>query len=143
MFVGYGFGLFFLFFAAIWLVTIGGLILGISAIISVARTPPEAFGPWWDNTRQLWLIGIAVGFVVPFGALIAGIMWFSSGRASLRAGYGVAGRPFWAGPPKPPPLPPPGYSGAPGYPGFPGYPPAPGYPAAPGYPPGPPPPPGS
>jgi hypothetical protein len=112
------FSAFFLFFGLIWLAAFGGLVLGISALISVARTPTEAFGPWWDNTRQLWLIGIAVGFVIPFGMLIAGIMWFSSGRAPLRAGHGYAGRPFWAGPPKPQPtLPPPGWPGyaPPGY----------------------------
>jgi hypothetical protein len=128
------FSVFFLFFGLIWLAAIGGLVVGISALISVARTPTEMFGPWWDNTRQLWLVGIAVGFVVPFGTLIAGIMWFSSGRAPLRAGRGYAGRPFWASPPKPQPGPPP--------PGWSGYPPtgyAPGYPS--GYAPPPPPPP--
>jgi hypothetical protein len=118
------FGLFFGFFMAIWLVGFGALVLAIAALISVAKTPTEFFGPWWDNTKQTWIIGIAVSFVIPFGTLIAGIMWFNSGRAPLRAGHGVAGRPFWAGPPKPPPaMPPPGW---PGYnPGPYGYPPAP------------------
>jgi hypothetical protein len=106
------FGLFFGVIALLWLAGFGGLIIGISALISVARTPTEAFGPWWDNTRQMWLIGIAVSFVIPVGSLITGIMWFSSGRGPLRAGYGYAGRPFWSGPPKPPPsLPPPGWPG--------------------------------
>jgi hypothetical protein len=111
MVVPAAFSLFFVFFALISLAGIAGLVLGVSALISVAGTPTEAFGPWWDNTRQLWLIGIAVAFVVPFGTLIAGIMWFSSGRAPLRAGHGFAGRPFWAGPPKPPPVAPPGWPG--------------------------------
>lgn len=114
---------FFVAFALAWLTLMGGVVLAIAALVSVAGTPTEAFGPWWDNTRALWLIGIAVGFVVPFGTLITGIMWFNSGRAPLRAGQGFAGRPFWAGPPKPPP------------PGWPGYPP-PGY--GPGYAPPPP-----
>jgi hypothetical protein len=104
------FGLFFGVFALIWLTGVAGFVLGIAALISVARTPTDAFGPWWDNTRQMWLVGIAIGFVIPFGSLIAAIMWFSSGRAPLRGGHGYAGRPFWAGPPKPPPsMPPPGW----------------------------------
>jgi hypothetical protein len=122
------FGLFFAIFGLIWLAGIAGLVLGVAALISVSRTPTDVFGPWWDNTRQLWLVGIAVSFVIPIGTLITGIMWFSSGRAPLRAGQGYAGRPFWAGPPKPPPLPPP--------PGWPGYAQAPyGYPPPPSAPP--------
>lgn len=112
-------GGFFAVFGVIWLIGIAGLIYGVAALVSVAQTPSEYFGPWWDNTKQLWLIGIAVGFVVPFGTLIAGIHWFNSGKAPLRAGQGVAGRPFWAGPPKPQPPapayapPPPGYGPGP------------------------------
>ena len=107
--------------SCIWLAAFGGLILGIAALISVARMPTEAFGPWWDNTRQTWLIGIAVGFVIPFGTLIAGIMWFTSGRAPLREGSrlrrpAVLGRAAQAGPPLPPP---------PGWPGYGPTPPAP------------------
>lgn len=112
MFAVPAFGAFFIFFGLIWLAGVGGFILGICALVSVGRTPTEWFGPWWDNTKQTWMIGIAVGFVVPFGTLVAGYLWFHSGRAPLRAGYGVAGRPFWAGPPKPvPPPPPPGWPG--------------------------------
>jgi hypothetical protein len=126
------FGLFFGFIMAIWLVAFGGLILTVAALISVARMPSEAFGPWWDNTKQLWVIGLAVSFVVPLGTLIAGIMWFTTGRAPLRAGYPVAGRPFWAGPPKPPPaMAPPGWPGyAPPY-NYPSPPPPPVSPVAP------------
>jgi hypothetical protein len=126
MFAIPAFGLFFLFFGVLWLATFGGVILAIAALISVAKTPSHVFGPWWDNTKQVWLIGIAVGFVVPFGAIVAGFIWFHSGRAPLREGRGYAARPFWAGPPKPPP-------GV-----WPGYPPPPGaYPtAAAPYPPG-------
>jgi hypothetical protein len=128
------FGLFFGFIMAIWLVGFGALILAIAALISVAKTPTEFFGPWWDNTKQTWIIGIAVSFVIPFGTLIAGIMWFNSGRAPLRAGQGVAGRPFWAGPPKPPPaMAPPGWPGY--HPGPYGYPPEPPTPVAPTAPP--------
>jgi len=103
-------------FIAIWLALIvigfGGLAVGVAALIDVARTPTERFGPWWDNTRQAWLIGIAVSFVVPFGPIISGIVWFTGGRSGLRT-TGVAGRPFWGGAPKPPPPPWPPYWGPP------------------------------
>jgi hypothetical protein len=133
MFVFPAFGLFFVLFGLIWLAGISGFILGICALISVSKTPTEYFGPWWDNTKQLWLIGIAVGFVIPFGTLVAGFMWFNSGRAPLREGRGYADRPFWAGPPKPAPLgPPPGWgSYAPPPYAYPPPPPAPMAPTAP------------
>jgi hypothetical protein len=108
--VGAGAGLlFFLFFGFVFLTAIGGLVIGVAAIINVATTPAERFGPWWDNTKQMWLIGIAVGYVIPLGTIIAGIAWFTGGRRGLST-YGVAGRPFWAGPPKPAPI-----AGPPGY----------------------------
>jgi hypothetical protein len=100
---------FFFLFGAIWLVFGAMYIAGIAALISIARQPTEAFGPWWDNTKQTWIIGTAVAFFVPFGPLIAGISWFSGGKAPLRRGAPQAGRPFWSGPPKPPPYPPYGY----------------------------------
>jgi hypothetical protein len=107
--VASGFGV----FIAIWLVFavigFGGLVLGVAALIDVARTPIERFGPWWDNTRQAWLVGIAVSFALPFGSIITGIVWFAAGRPGLRT-TGVAGRPFWAGAPKPAPPPWPPYS---------------------------------
>jgi hypothetical protein len=132
MFLLPAFGLFFVFFAVLWLATFGGIVLAICALISVARTPTPFFGPWWDSTKQTWLIGIAVGFLVPFGALVTGFIWFHTGRAPLRAGQGYAARPFWAGPPKPPPGVWPGYPPPPGtYPPAP-YPPAPTAPADPG-----------
>jgi hypothetical protein len=126
----------FVIIGVVWLVGIASFVLGIAALISVARHPSEAFGPWWDNTRSTWLIGIAVSFVLPFGTLVTGIAWFKNGAMPLRRRIGPAGRPFWSGPAKPyPPYGAPGYP-PPGYP--PGYPP----PAAPGFtpPPGPPPP---
>jgi hypothetical protein len=119
---------FFFFFGAIWLVFGAMYIAGIAALVSIARQPTDAFGPWWDNTKQVWIIGTAVAFFIPFGPLIAGISWFSGGKAPLRRGAPPAGRPFWSGPPKPPPYPPYGYQ-PPGYPP-PGYPP-PDNPAAP------------
>jgi hypothetical protein len=131
---GAGFGVFLLVWLVLAMVGFGGFIVGVVALIDVAQTPVERFGPWWDNSRQTWIIGIAVSFVLPVGPLVAGILWLGGGRRGLRAS-GVAGRPFWAGPPKPPPAwgpTPPVWSGPPG----PRPPPAP--PGPPG-PPGPPP----
>lgn len=109
-----------LFFVGILLVSFVMYGFGIAALISIARKPAEAFGPWWDNTKQIWIIGIAVSFLVPLGSLISGIMWFTAGNGPLRHGLPTAGRPFWSGPPKPPPYtypPPPGSPpGPPPYP---------------------------
>ena len=110
---GGAFALFFVFWLVLMVVGLGGLAVGIAALINVGSTPIEAFGPWWDNTRQMWIVGIAVSFLVPLGPLIAGILWFTSGRRELRD-HGIAGRPFWAGAPRPqPPWPPAGVPPAP------------------------------
>lgn len=131
-----GFGAFFFVWLVIMLGSVAGLICGAAALISIAQTEVDRFGPWWDNTKTSWLLGVAVGFVVPFGTLVTGIYWFWKGRAPLTT-TGLVERPFWAGPPKPPPLQPPwGYAPQPPYPPqYPGYP-----PQHPGYPPHPPPP---
>jgi hypothetical protein len=100
-----GFGIFAVFLFLIPLLALSSIGLGVAALVSISRTPIEAFGPWWDNTRQTWLVGVAVSFVIPLGNVIAGIVWFSSGRAPLRNGQGYVARPFWSGPPKPPPPP--------------------------------------
>jgi hypothetical protein len=97
-----GFGAFFLIFTVLMVVGFGGFVLGVVALIDVSQTPVERFGPWWDNTKQTWIIGLAVAFVVPLGPLIGGIAWYRSGKPALRA-TGVAGRPFWAGAPRPAP----------------------------------------
>jgi hypothetical protein len=97
-----GFGLFMVVWLGVVALSLGGFLVGVVALIDVAQTPVDRFGPWWDNTRQIWIIGIAVSFLIPAGSLVAGILWFSGGRRGLRA-TGVAGRPFWAGAPKPPP----------------------------------------
>jgi hypothetical protein len=104
--------LFFLVWGGMMLATFGGVALGIAAIVSAARLPDAAFGPWWDNLKSTWLIGLAVGFLVPFGSLVLGGYWFFSARRPL-ATTGLVARPFWSGPPKPPPPawgpPPPGW----------------------------------
>src|SRR5450432_1110883 len=108
---GIGFGIAFsAFFVGMFVLFAVVYGVGIAALISIARTPDVLFGPWWDNTKQVWILGIAVSFFVPLGSLISGIMWFTTGKGPLRHGSHTAGRPFWTGPPKPPPymyLPPP------------------------------------
>ena len=106
LFIAGGFSAFIVIWLVLAAVGFGGFVLGVIALIDVARTPLERFGPWWDNTRQVWLIGIAVSFALPFGPFITGIVWFASGRSGFHT-TGVAGRPFWAGAPKPPPAWPP------------------------------------
>ena len=102
MWAGAGFGVFLLFWLTLVILGFAGFLVGVIALIDVAQSPVERFGPWWDNTRQVWIIGIAVSFALPFGPLITGILWFTGGRRGLRS-VGVAGRPFWAGAPKPGP----------------------------------------
>jgi hypothetical protein len=121
-------GLFWL-IALLWLAALATYAVGIAALVSIARLPTEAFGPWWDNTRTTWIIGIVISFILPFGPLVTGIMWFANGAVPLRHGQPQAGRPFWAGPvkPYPPYMPPPGYQPPYGQPPL-GYPPPPGFP---------------
>jgi hypothetical protein len=96
-----------IFFILVWLLFmggfLGGVVIGIAALISAARLPAQAFGPWWDNTKTAWLLGIAVSYMIPFGMWVSGIYWFTRGRREHRQ-TGIAGRPFWVGPPKPQPL---------------------------------------
>jgi hypothetical protein len=100
-------------FFVVWFVLVFGSIaaflIGVIALIQAAQMPAEAFGPWWDNTKSGWLLGMAVSYALPLGSLVTGVYWFRTGRRQLAA-TGVVGRPFWLGPPKPPPVyPPPGY----------------------------------
>lgn len=97
-----GVGAFLLVWSLLMIGSFGGMICAVAALISISRTDVDAFGPWWDNIKTPWLLGVAVGFVVPFGALIAGVYWFWKGRAPL-ATTGLVARPFWVGPPKPAP----------------------------------------
>ena len=111
-----GFGVFFVIWFALVIGSLVGMICAVAALISISKTNADAFGPWWDNTKTPWLVGIAVGFVVPFGTMVTGVYWFSKGRAPL-ATTGLVARPFWVGPPKPPPPQPPwGYLPYPPYP---------------------------
>lgn len=116
-------GLFVSGFMIIWALlffgSIGGLIAGVLALISVAQTPTPAFGPWWDNTKNAWLLGIGISYLIPFGLWFTAIYWFRTGKRGLDRD-GLVGRPFWSGPikPYPPPAPwypPPAYGPAPGW----------------------------
>jgi hypothetical protein len=101
-----GLGLFFVVWLVLFVGSFAGIVFGVAALISISQLDATAFGPWWDNTKTPWLLGIAVSFVIPFGSLVTGIYWFWMGRPPLRT-TGVVLRPFWVGPPKPmPPWPP-------------------------------------
>jgi hypothetical protein len=121
---GLFFGGFFALFFFIWVVAFASYGMGIAALISIARQPDDAFGPWWDNTKQSWIVGVVISFLLPFGTLVSGIAWFTAGKGPRRQGQYLLGRPFWSGPPKPMPYPygqPPGPFG----PGGPQHPPPP------------------
>jgi hypothetical protein len=110
-----GFGALFAVWAVVMATSIGGMICAIAALVSISRMHPDAFGPWWDNTKTTWMVGLAVSFLVPFGAVVVGVYWFWKGKEPLPA-TGMVARPFWAGPPKPMPMPmyPPGSYPPPG-----------------------------
>lgn len=114
-----GIGVFFAVWSLMALASVGGMICAVAALISVGRTDANAFGPWWDNTKNAWLLGLAVSFAIPMGTLIGGVYWFWKGRPPI-ATTGQALRPFWIGPPKPAPYPTYGYPQGPyqpcGYP---------------------------
>ena len=124
-----GFGALFVVWAIVMTASIGGMICAIAALVSISQMHADAFGPWWDNTKTTWMVGLAVSFLVPFGAVVVGVYWFWKGKEPLPT-TGMVARPFWAGPPKPMPMyppagfPPPGGYGPPG-----AYGPAGGYPA--------------
>ncbi|HVF04328.1 MAG TPA: hypothetical protein VNA20_05780 [Frankiaceae bacterium] len=103
MLLGFEFvGLFFL----IFLLSVVPLAFWIYSLVEVSRAPDAAFGPPWDNAKNMWLIGLAVSVVLPAGAIVTTVLWWTQGHGALRAGRPVP-RPFWA--PKPAYAPPPGY----------------------------------
>jgi len=75
------------------------LVVHIWAIVDVSNARDEVFGPPWDNSKQAWLTGLAVAFMIPFGHLVAPILWWTQVRGPRKRGAPV-GRPFWmTGPP--------------------------------------------
>jgi hypothetical protein len=120
------FGTFMLvFFGILMLLVVVPLVIHIWAMVDVSQGRNEEFGPPWDNSKQAWLMGLAIGFFVPFGHIVAPILWWVQVRGPRKRGE-QAGRPFWM---QARPMPP-GMYGQPGY-GQPGYGP-PGY-GPPGY----------
>lgn len=95
----------FLFVLLLVLVPVG---LTIYALVDVSRTPDPAFGPPWANGKNAWTLGLALAFVVPFGTIVGPVLWWTQGRAALRAGRPVP-RPFWSPAPAVPPPPFPHY----------------------------------
>jgi hypothetical protein len=94
-------------FFAFWFFLVFALILiplgfTVWALIDVVRAPDAAFGPPWDNAKGMWILGMALGFVVPMGTVVAPILWWTQVRPALRAGQPVP-RPFWAPRPSYPP----------------------------------------
>ena len=84
----------------------------VYSLVEVSRAPEPAFGPPWDNCRNMWLLGLGVSVLIPVGALVTTILWWTQGHSALRHGAPVP-RPFWAPRPSypyappPPPVPPP------------------------------------
>ena len=97
-------GAFGLFFAVVLLLAVVPMVFWLIALIEVARAPEPAFGPPWDNSKNAWLVGMAVASIIPAGMIVAPILWWSQGRTPLRTGASVP-RPFWAGRPAYPPQP--------------------------------------
>jgi hypothetical protein len=118
-----------IFFAILVGLVLLPLIIHIWAIIDISQTPDPMFGPPWDNTKQAWLIGLAVAFMIPGGHIVAPIIWWTQVRGPKQRGEAL-GRPFWANAPRPPP---PGLGMPANYP-MGGY--GPGVPAQPPYAPG-------
>jgi hypothetical protein len=106
-------GFFVFWFFLVFVLIFVPLAFTVWALIDVVRAPDAAFGPPWDNAKSMWILGIALGFVVPFGTLVAPVLWWTQIRPALRAGQLVP-RPFWA--PRP------------SYPSYPPYPPQAPYP---------------
>ena len=87
------------------------IVMLIVALVDVVRAPDAAFGPPWENTKNAWTLGLALGYVVPAGAIVGSVLWWVQVRPALRSGRQVP-RPFWAprpaypyqppGPPAPP-----------------------------------------
>jgi hypothetical protein len=101
------------FFLLIMALTFVPLVFCIYALVEAVRAPEQAYGPPWDNSKNAWVLGLALSFVIPFGTIVGPILWWMNGHKALRART-VVPRPFWAPAPRyypPPPgaqMPPPG-----------------------------------
>lgn len=111
MLLGGAFGVFFLF---VMLLTVVPIVFWVIALVEASKAPEQAFGPPWDNSKQAWLLGLALSAVIPFAMIVTPILWWTQVRPALRAGA-IVPRPFWSSrpaypPPQQqyPPVPPPG-----------------------------------
>jgi len=89
-------------FAFVFLLVLLPLIVHIWALVDISGTRDDVFGPPWDNTKQDWMLGLAIAFLIPMGHLIAPILWWTQVRGPKLRGE-PPGRPFWASAPRPPP----------------------------------------
>jgi hypothetical protein len=103
-------GLFFIWFLFVFAIVLIPLGLTIYALYDVIRSPDAAFGPPWDNCKTMWTLGIALGFVIPAGTIVAPILYWMQVRPALRAQQQVP-RPFWSPRPSYPPQYPMPYGG--------------------------------
>lgn len=93
MFLFGGFFLFTMLF--VFALTIVPFAFAIYSLIEISRTPVEAFGPPWDNGKNAWTLGLALSFLLPVGAIVTSVLWWTQGHVALRAGRPVP-RPFWS-----------------------------------------------
>ena len=89
------FALPFLLFGVVMLGMVAALAFWVVSLVEVAKAPEPAFGPPWDNGKTPWILGLVIGTVVPFGAIVASILWWTQGHKALREGRLVP-KPFWA-----------------------------------------------
>ncbi len=78
------------------------LAVHIWALVDLSQTRDEVFGPPWDNTKQDWITGLAIAFMIPMGHIVAPILWWTQVRGPKQRGE-RPGRPFWSSAPRPPP----------------------------------------
>jgi hypothetical protein len=90
-----GLGGFFLLWGALMVFGIGTFVVAVCALVDVVRAPDQAFGPPWDNSKNAWTLGFALAFVLPAGAIVSAVLWWTQVRPALRA-QTLVPRPFWA-----------------------------------------------
>jgi hypothetical protein len=100
----------------VWLALMAGalaiFVMHIVALVDVSKMQGWQFVWPGEPVKSSWLLGLALGFVIPLGSLVTTILWWQKVRAPRRQGL-PADRPFWMSaplpPPGPPPMPPPGW----------------------------------
>jgi len=95
---------FFLLWAALMVLSIGSLVLHIVALVDVAKMQWWQFVPPGEPVKSSWLLGLGLGFVIPFGGIVTTVLWWRQVRNPKRAGL-LAERPFWMSSSAPPTYP--------------------------------------